>query len=91
MKIVLTPCIINFIYQALPDIRIKLAGILYLECLYLLGICVDVDGSGIDVGGVCLVEGGPDHAVVLLSVPAFICNDLILISLLLREKITRRS
>ena len=75
------------LYQALPDIRInymvaKLARIVHLKCLYLLGICVDVDGSGIDVGGVRLVEGGPDHAVVLLSVPAFICNDLILISLL---------
>ena len=65
------------LYQALPDIRInykklKLVGIVYLECLYILGICVDVDGSGTDVGGVRSVTDGPDDGVVLLSIAAFI-------------------
>ena len=64
------------LYQALPDIRIKLElmGTVYLECLYLLGICVDVDGSGTDVGGVRSVTDGPDDGVVLLSIPALISN-----------------
>ena len=49
-------------------------GIVYLECLYILGICVDVDGSGTDVGGVRSVTDDPDDGVVLLSIPAFISN-----------------
>ena len=49
-------------------------GIVYLECLYILGICVDVDGSGTDVGGVRSVTDGPDDGVVLLSIAAFISN-----------------